>query len=178
MTPTGRVSIAGRVFSPGGWPTTPNAFQPTYNGGQIDGVATTFDLYLEGVSRFGSSNPACLGPLTMNVTEMPAPGASRFAFWCSGAPPLANGWWILNEALAAPTSVGRLGLLTGFSGPLARIPVQSDAFGYVETPYPLTSQALGYEFAGLYFFRNTLSCTGSSPLSWSNALKIKVSNVP
>jgi len=176
-TPAGRLTVTGASWFPGGFPVTPGAFQTSYNGGQLDGLVTTLELYLLGVEPFGISKPSCLGPLTMNVTEMPAPGATRFAFWCSSAPPNAQGWLLLNEALAAPTQTGRLAQL-GFSGPFARIAVQSDAAGYVETPFPLTNFAEGDRFAGRYVFLNSPSCPPSGPATWSNGLEITVTTPP
>jgi hypothetical protein len=177
LTPDGRVTVIGASWFPGGFPTTADAFQTSYNGGQLDGLVTTLELYLLGVEPFGVSKPSCLGPLTMNVTEMPAPGATRFAFWCSAAPPNAKGWLLLNEASTAPVQSGRLAQL-GFSGPFARIPVQSDAAGYVETPFPLTHFTDGDGFAALYVFLDSPSCPSNGRFTWSNGLKITVTTPP
>ncbi len=171
-TPDRRVSVGG--YSTGGYPTTPGAAFTSYIGGQTDAVVTTLDLVLQGLELKGISLPACLGPLHANGTEMPKSGTASFAFFCSGAPPMANGWLLLGQVLAAPAQVGGLPLWISPTGPMARIPVTSDGDGWVETPVPLTTAAAGQVFAGQYLFRNPPSCQGRGPWSTSNALVVTV----
>lgn len=171
MRPTGRLTMVGQTWFPGGFPTTPGAFQETYNGGQNDGLITTLELYLSGVQPFGTSKPSCLGPLTMNVTEMPAPDATRFAFWCSAAPPNAVGWLVVQPAADAP-------MPSAFVPPALRMPVQSDAAGYVETRFPLTGFVAGDRFLARYVFLNAPSCPPNAPVASSNGLEITVTSLP
>ena len=166
---TGRVTLVGYSFYSGGFPTTEGALRTNYTGGQTDAVVATLDLVLEGVELFGASRPACLGPLTMNATEMPLAGASGFGLYCSGAPPLAKGLLVLG-----PTDTPHGSPLDGLIGVVAAISVQSDASGYVETPLPLPPSTEGLRFAARYVFTNTLGCPGNGSASTSNGLFVTV----
>lgn len=163
-----RVTVAG--YCNGGYPTTPNAAFPNYQGGQTDAVVTTFDLVLEGLELQSSSIPGCLGPIHLNGTRMPVAGAADFALFASGAPPSANGFLVIGQPLAAPVPGNWLGL----NGPLQRIPVQADSHGYVERAWSLASYAAGQSFAARYVFRSPASCAGATSRSASNVLIVTV----
>jgi hypothetical protein len=167
-----RMVLAGDA-SPG-LPTTPGAFDQTYNGGNNDCFAAVLDLYLQGTSGYGTSTPSCHGDLTMNVTQMPAAGAQGFGFYCSGAPPLAEGWLVLGLEAPAPTLVQGASVWLDPSHRLIRRRVQSNADGFVETPMPLTSAHSGQHFAAQYVFANTASCSGPGGFSASHAVLVDV----
>jgi hypothetical protein len=169
-----RATLTGYCYSPGGYPTTPNAFQPNYGGGQTDAVVTSLDLDLQGNAPFGTSTPACLGPIAINATEMPAAGAASYSLYCSAAPPLAKGWLILGRRAQAATTVHGVSIWIDLSLPVRKLPIAADAAGYVETQFPLSSAPSGLKFAGQYLFRNTSACPGSGPWSASNALDVMV----
>ena len=159
VSPTGRATLVGQVFSPGGYPTTVNALQPTFMGGQADGFVTTMDLYLEGVEPTVSSTPGCRGPLALNATEMPVAGNAGFAVYCSAAPSLAQGELrIRRHPLQGFTSLPSGSLTLEARGVVERIRVIADASGYVETPFPLTSHSPGEKIEFRYVFRNPASC--------------------
>ena len=170
ISPTRRVSVGGR--STGGYPTTPGAPYPNYIGGQTDAVVTTLDLVLEGLELKERSVPACIGPLHANGTEMPVAGSTRFAFFCSGAPPSASGWLVVGQASPSGVQVG--GVTLGLTPTAARIPVHSDAYGWVETPYPLTGHLPGDVFAVQYLFQNPAACSGPKAWSTSNVVAVTV----
>jgi hypothetical protein len=165
---TRRATVGG--YSNGGYPTTPNAPFPSYIGGQTDAVITSLDLVLAGLELFGSSVPACLGPLHLNATEMPRTGAAGFAFFASGAPPHAFGALLVGQPAPGPFGAG--GLLVVPT--LAHISVQADEHGWIETPYSLAPFAPGATFAAQYAFRNPSKCTGPRPWSTTNALRVTV----
>jgi hypothetical protein len=172
MNPARRVTVAG--FSNGGYPTTPNAAFPTYQGGQTDGVVTNFDLVFIGVELSGASTPSCHGPLALNTTEMPAAGAGNFAFNCSGAPPQTGGWLLLGQASATTHFVKGVALSMDLTQPITRIPVTTNRDGYVRTPFTLPPGSQGQKFSCQYFLRNTSACGGQGTWCGSNALTITV----
>jgi len=176
MTPGGRVTVVGECFAPGGYPTTPEAPFPEYLGGQTDVVVTSMDLLLEGVEPYGESTPACLGPLSIGVTEMPVAGAAEFALYCSGAPPDASGWLLVSSAAASlgQADPSQATLWIDPSRLVRRIWVQSDAFGYAETSQPLPPNAAGRDLHFQFLFVNPPACPGSATTSASAALKVTI----
>jgi hypothetical protein len=162
VSPRGRVTTIGS--SNGGYPVTPGSLP--YGGGQLDAVITTFDPLLEGVQISEPSVPACLGPLDLNAEPMPVAGAADFNLYCSQAPPNAHG------ALAIWLSVP--GGAPWPMRPSYLLPDQSDANGWIETPFPLTSMTPGAQIRFRYVVRNTANCGGAGTLSLSNGLVVTV----
>ena len=171
LSPTGRIACTGECQSPGGWPTTPNSFQPTYPGGGRAGFVTVFDLLLQGLTLSGTSVPSCLGPLTINGTRMPTAGSTHFSIYCSSAPPNATGWLLLGQP---SQGLGHIGGGMGTHRIQRILPVQSDALGYVETVLPLTSHPAGTRLTAQYVFLNPPACQGTRGTSSSPRLLITV----
>lgn len=169
---TGRVALAG--WSVGGFPTTPGAVQPNYSAGQTNAVVAVFDPFLSGIESYGESTPSCIGTLQMSSTEMPAAGSQTFALWCSGAPPLAQGWLLMGSRRDAPLAVGGSEVWVDLTHPFTRIPAVADAFGYLETPISLPATSTGRHAAAQYVFRNPITCATSHLACSSNALEIAV----
>lgn len=174
LAASGRLSFGATVFFPGGYPTTPGAFQTAFQGGQADAAVTTLDLLLQGLELTGASLPSCLGTLQINATEMPLASSTSFALWCSGAPPSTSGWLLLGTALAAPIQSSGVPLWISPSGPLARIPVSTDMFGYAEVALPLSAASAGDKLAAQFLFHSPPTCPGPSAWSSSPALVITV----
>jgi hypothetical protein len=176
-SPAGRIT-ACFVLSFGGWPTTPNALAPTYQGGLFDGAVTTFDLYLKGLDPCGSSSPSCKGPLQINGTEMPAEGAESFGLWCSGAPPLASGFLLLGDLLSQPIPWNGVELWIDPAAPFVRALTTSDEAGYAEIALPIPPGSQGQVLGAQYFFPGTAACGG--PLTWtaSSGLQITLQPAP
>jgi hypothetical protein len=172
MSATGRVSVAGYCYWRGGYPTTANAFQPTYQGGQTDAVVTTLDLLLQGVEQYGASTPACNGPLVLNATKMPSAGIADFSVYCSGAPPLADGVLVIGTHGGSLFHVGSS--IPGRHVIYQILPVRSDSRGYVETVLPIPSGTTGKQFVCQYSFTNPSTCAGPSAKSSSNGLRVTV----
>jgi hypothetical protein len=164
---SGRLSFGATVFSPGGYPTTLGAFQTSFQGGQADAALTTLDLLLQGLELAGASLPSCLGTLQINATEMPLAGSTSFALWCSGAPPSSSGWLLLGTALAASTQTSGVPQWVSPSGPLARIPVSTDMFGYAEVALPLSAASAGDKLAAQFLFHSPPTC--AAPTTWSSS---------
>jgi hypothetical protein len=168
--PNGRVAVGG-WNQLAGFPVTPGAFDTTPNGG-VEGVIVVFDPVPQGVEPFGESRPACLGPLTLYVTEMPRAGSAEFGFLCSGAPPNAEGFLALSKV---PEAASALALDSRVELPGARrMPVQSDARGFAELSLPGLFDAPGQRFRARFAFRNTPACPGDGTMSWSHGLEITV----
>lgn len=172
-SPSGRVTAAGYTSS-GDYPTTQNAFDPTFNGGQYDGVATCLDLLLKGVDRLGASTPACYGDPHAATDRMPLAGASNFAFVCANVPPFAKGALLLGTAASAPKEVHGAQIWIDLQQPFMRLPASSDAFGWIQTPLSLKHAAAGQQLAVQFVVRVPAGCDASTQLCASEALAITV----
>lgn len=163
QTLTGRVVLSGLASAPGGFPTTPGAPFPEFQGGQSDAFVTVMDLLLEGVREYGRSTPSCLGPVRIAVTERPTAGAGSFGLYASCAPPDAQGWLLVSTRArnyddAVSSSAP---LLVEPKSLIGRIPVSTDEYGFVETPFPLVGHAAGEELFFQYLFANPPACPGT-----------------
>jgi len=170
----GRVTVGGYTYAPGGFPITPNAYQPNFGGGVIDGIITTLDLYLLGIAPFGRASPSCLGPLTANSTVMPAAGASTFSLYCSAAPPNAQGWLVFGSASSIPRRLAGADIWLDIHSSLMRIPATTDGSGFAENVIPLPAGSSGRRVSAQYVFLNNAACPGQGRLCASNALTITV----
>jgi hypothetical protein len=168
----GRVSVTGYCYAPGGYPTTPNALQPNFMGGQTDAVVTTLDLLLQGLAQSGTSIPACHGPLVLNATKMPSSGAADFSVYCSAGPPNAQGVLWVGSRGALLQRVGGTG--SSLHDVYYAIAVNSDSSGYTETTLPIPANSTGLTFSCQYVFQNTPTCHGAGPFSSSNVLRVTV----
>jgi hypothetical protein len=167
-----RCALAGGAGS--GLPTTPGAFDTTYNGGNNDCFAAVLDLYLQGSQPHGDSTPSCNGVLIMNVTAMPSAGSANFGFYCSGAPPSTQGWLLLGFEAQTPTTIQGASIWLDLGSRIYRKSVQSDADGFVESNLPLTAFPAGVHFAAQYVFFNIATCQGTGALCASHAVLINV----
>ncbi len=171
MNATGRVAIAGATA--GGYPTTAGSSAPNYAGGTRDAFATAIELHPDGVEPLGASTPSCLGPLQMQVSSMPAAGATRFQFLCSAAPPHTDGWLLVSSA-QAPVGATRGGaaIHVDWNALTHRVPVRSNGKGYVEHSLPSLLAAQGSRHYVQYVFPT--DCGASTAWTASNALRITV----
>jgi len=167
-----RMAFAGAMGI--GAPTTPGSFDQTFNGGNNDIVAAVLDLFLRGTRGYGRSTPSCRSELIMNVTQMPSAGAVGFGFWCSGAPPLAQGWLLLGYEAPTPAPGHGAAIWLDLSRRIFPIAVQTNVDGFVETALPLTAIPIGAHFAAQYVFLNTATCTGLGPFSASHVVLVDV----
>lgn len=175
-TPTGRVTVPGTVDFPGGFPTTPGAPFPDYAGGQSDVAVACLELLLQGVREHGVSTPACLGPVRIGVTEMPAAGSTSFALYASGAPPSTSGFLLLSEGAARiDASIPEPPLYhVDLSRLILRLPVTTDAYGYAERAYPLAADWTGSVIHAQFVFDATPDCPTPSKSCSSYALELTV----
>ncbi|GEM_PF-6858512 len=127
-----------------------------------------------GIKKYGFSTPSCQGSIAIGASSIPRTQSTTFSITSKKAPPNSSGWLIIT---GRPWDPG-----VPFSGvdihvaldaqPLFFL-VASDATGFSSTtiPIPLPSGAKVY---AQYFWANTPSCSGSGPLSASNAMEITV----
>jgi len=169
-----RVAFCGYTLANGTYPTTPNAAQPNWGGGQSDGFVTVLDLFLQGVEPLGRSTPGCLGAIQSNATEMPAAGASSFALYVSAAPPATDGWLVIGRPAASPLSLGGARLFVDLHQPFRRVRATTDAYGYCEIRVPIPAGSAGLELAAQFAFPSTSACPAPTRVVASNALKITV----
>ncbi len=153
---------------------TPGAFDTTYGGGYEDGFVGVADLLFQGVQVLGASTPACLGSIGMNTAGLPSASSSTFSFWCSGAPPNANGWLVLGAVAPTPGVVAGAALHIDRTRRMYLRAVTTDARGFVQTPQSLAGLPVGRQLAAQYVFRNTPACPGAGVFSASNALLLQV----
>ncbi len=175
----GTATIAGRTSSADS-PTTPGAFDTSYNDGGADAFVTRLDMLPTGVAAFGRSSPGCTGPLAISVTSMPRVGNTAFALTCGNAAPNAMGLLALAAAgLATPIPVLGVDLwLDPFSAFFVTFGANSDARGACEFALPIPNQPW---FARRRLFAQFVWAGPTSPppcpplgLSASNALDITI----
>ena len=174
LSSTGRVALIGTTDSGIGFPTTPDAPFPSYQGGQSDAFIAELDLIAQGVRLIGRSSDACLGPLVLNALEAPRAGAAGFGFYLSQAPPSSSGWLLVGAPAITPAALLGVGFFLERGTTLQRIAFDTDAFGYAEIPWPLVAVPAGASFAAQALVRTSAECPGSGEWSASNAVGISV----
>ena len=131
-----------------------------------------------GVTRIGSSTPACRGPITIGINDAPLAG-SQFSFTCVNAPPKASGLLYVSTSPQAGVCVSNVALWMNQSTLVTPpIPATSYASGAAETPVNPTIMGLpmGTTLYVQYVWTNTPACPGlgcdqlGSALSASDAL--------
>jgi hypothetical protein len=162
-------------WSSGGYPTTPGCYSPLPAGGQTDGVVTRMDLLPLGAQIYGTSTPACHGPIAIGVTEMPAAGSTSFGIYASGAPPGAIG--VLGLGVAAlgagvPFGEALLWVNPGLAPSLSTVLVPATPF--VEKTIAIPAGTAGLRAFAQFMFVNPAGCGTPGALSASNALILTV----
>lgn len=171
-TRDGWTLLGGRGASPD--MPTPGVFNTTRRGIN-DAFVARMDLLPTGVERYGTSSPACNGPIVMDTNRMPANGTPDFTIACSAAPPLANGWLLLGaEPDDGSTRVLGASLHVSAARFLGAIPATSDALGFGAVRLPLLKRWAGTQLFAQFLWVNPANCTGTGALSSSNALRIVV----
>ena len=175
----GSVVIAGATGS-NDFPTTPGAFDTSYNGGTFgDALVTRLDMLPTGVAAFGRSSPGCTGALAISVTSMPRVGNASFGLTCGNAPATTTGLLALTgNRFANPIVVLGVDLWIDPSVQLVQIQASSNAVGASEVTLPLPNTP---RLAGARLFAQFLWLGPNAPppcpalgFSASNALAITV----
>lgn len=168
------------VATTGGWttgdyPVTLGAFATTPFGGQMDGMVTRMDLLPKGAVAFGSSTPACLGPIAIGVTEMPAAGSTTFALYASGPPPGALAFLGLAQARQVPAlPIAGVALWIDPAPGLVILPAHVPPTPYVEVTVPIPAGTSGLQAFAQFAFVDTAACASVGSVSASNALALTV----
>ena len=105
---------------------------------------------------------------------MPAAGAQSFSFYLSGAPPLSSGWLLFGNPATTPTSILGAALWLDPNQHIQRVPVVTDADGYIDHPLPIPPGTSGRRISAQALVRTTALCTGTGAWSTSNGLTITV----
>ena len=135
LSPAGSVTVSGNTTFVG-FPTTANAWQPTYAALQ-DGFITRLDLLPTGVALFGNASAGCAGPPLVGVNSQPRIGNAGFAFLATDAPANSGGVILLSSRkLTAPI-------------PVLGVELWLDPAGPVFTPYGVASSGVGASEFGL-----------------------------
>jgi hypothetical protein len=154
-------------------PTSANAWSGSQLGTN-DAFVAVLDVRAPGVVRYGSSTPACLGPIHAAVTRWPAAGASDFAFSCIGAPPSAFGFLVLGFTPAPGLPVFGITAWLDPTQPLLTAPAFADSTGFARVPLSLASVGAGARFFVQFVWFNPPGCGTPGGLSASDALDVTV----
>jgi len=156
------------------FPTTPGAPQLSLKG-RSSTIIARLDLLPTGAARFGTSTPACGGPIVIGVTRMASSPDPNFAFTCIEAPPSTTGYLALSLG-KIPSGFQVLGvtLYVDPATPHIVIPDGTNSVGYAETPVPIPPGIRGVQFHCQYLWANTPQCGGAGKFSASNAISITV----
>ncbi len=128
LHPSGDLVLTGTAFTIFS-PTTPNAFDPTPNGGG-DAFLARIALLAVGCERFGAPTPGCAGGAVPGTRAAPQVGNTDFAVTCTAAQAGASGSLFFALAPAAsPVNVLGIDLWVDVSTVFASIPVSADPHG-------------------------------------------------
>lgn len=173
----GTATAAGETWS-GDFPTTPGAFDTTFNSGGTDTFVACFDMLPTGVAAFGRSSPGCIGPLAISVTSMPNVGNTGFALTCGNAPPNTSGLLALTgNRFANPVVVLGAEIWVDPTLVFIQLPATTNNVGASEVPLPIPN---GRWLRGTRLCAVLLGGPASPPpcppqgLSASNALEFTI----
>jgi hypothetical protein len=171
----GSVILVGSTDSPS-FPTTPGAYDTTYNGPFVSGgdaFVATFDLPAAGTSLFGTSTLGCTGPLSIDINSIPQVGNAAFALTCTRAPANATGLLGLSASAAPSLVLGAQIWIDLLSPAFFGIPAASNALGLSQVPIPIPivpSLGGGQAFAQFAW----LDACAPGGVSASNAIALTV----
>jgi hypothetical protein len=157
------------------FPTTPGAFDTTYNGGFHDGFVTKLDMLPTGVSKVGSSSAGCAGSLAIGVTAMPQVG-KPFGLTCTNAPPLSTqGLLLLGPGvLTSPLHANGAAVWVNPAPVFVLVLASSNVLGAakVSGSIPASPGLIGLQVGAQFFWPSPCAVVGT--LSASNALLFEV----
>ena len=156
------------------FPTTPGAYDETFNGG-LDAFVSRLDMLPTGVRKYGTSTPSCVGPMAMGVTKMPQPNTPDFTILGINAPPNATGYLLLGREPADRQQSGVRILVRNLYTP--PIPIQADATGTVSYARLIPAGTEGRRFYAQFVMSSDRGCGLPNPsYSASNALEVTVTS--
>jgi hypothetical protein len=112
-----------------------------------------------GVVRYGSSTPACQGPIQIGVNEAPAVGNPRFAITNVHAPANATGWLVMGTQPASqPIPLGGAGLHVDIGAAHVLHPVVANAGGFHAFDVTFPPALQGATLCWQYVWQGTDDC--------------------
>jgi hypothetical protein len=148
----------------GDLPTTPGAFDRTYNG-LWDNFVLRLELQPEGVSAFGDASPGCAGLLGQSALWIPRVSTPGFTLIGTNVTP---GWPALlglsPSRLTTPIVVGGARLWLNPVSATQVFPVLADAQGEVRVALPIPPDR---SLAGVTVFTQFLAPSACVPQGWS-----------
>jgi N-acetylneuraminic acid mutarotase len=150
-------------------------------GGVVPGFGATavvqsYRLLPEGVARFGTSTPACRGPIALEPTRLPIAGDSMFGFAAlnSVAPNTAGVLALSATFDPSGTLIAGARIHVGLVPLLFLLPAASDAQGNARVVLPLPGNASGLVFFNQMAFLNTPTCGTPGLLHATDTLAVRV----
>jgi hypothetical protein len=125
-------AVLSFVTDSSGFPVTPGAYAPIWNGGH-DAVLMVLDLLPATVSRHGAPSPACHGPFHLTLNSAPVGPNALFEVHAHRAPPQAPGWLLWSAAVGPPTPVLGVDVWLTLPAPVAFWAI-ADAHGVARFP--------------------------------------------
>lgn len=157
------------------FPTTPGAYDTTYNGGWDDAVVTKLDMLPTGVWKVGSSTAGCAGPLAIGVTAMPQVG-KPFGLTCTNAPPFSSqGLLLLGPGtLSSPVAAKGAAVWVNLQPVFVLLPVGSNALGaaLLQGAVPASPGLAGLQVGAQFLWPSP--CADVGTFSASNALRFEI----
>ena len=170
--PLGSATLVGTTSS-SNFPVTAGAADASYSP-PSEAFATRVDMLPAGVTRYGAPTPACLGPVAIGVSAVPAAGTG-LAVTCVGAPPGATGFLVISFApdFAGTPLLGAVVHVSLAAGPLF-FPALGGSAGEASVPILLPAGSAGVAAYAQFAWFNTATCGGAGTVSSSNALEVVV----
>jgi hypothetical protein len=150
------------------------AFQTTWTG-LGDAFVSRLDLLPDGISRFGTSTPACRGPLGIGVTNYPVAGMGTLGLLCGAAPPWTTGLLLVGagQHLQGLPILGATLHIDPLRFFLAQL-VAADGIGACEVHLAMPHESRGTTWFTQFLWVNTPTCGGLGTLSSSPAMRVDV----
>lgn len=130
-----------------------------------------------GVVRYGTSTPACQGPIQIGVKDLPTAGNTHFAITTVHAPPDATGWLVVGIKAAIPPLVAEGAKLFVDMGSFnLALPLSSNSGGFDALPIKLPPASSGATLYWQSIWATTAECGTPSggPAAASDALAVTV----
>ena len=153
----GVVTLGGSTDS-AKFPTTPNSYDPTYNGGLADAFVARLRLMPLGTRRVGAPS-GCVQRQSMHVLDDAVASNRKFGLACTGAPAQSSLIFLLG-AKSSPRGIPVLGINVHLDVtlPIIALPVLTTANGEAAQPIPLPAGSRGLRFASQFVWLDA-ACT-------------------
>ena len=129
-----------------------------------------------GVVRYGTSTPACQGPIQIGVRDLPTVGNPKFAITTVHAPPDATGWIVMGTQPAVPPRLAKgAEIFVDLEKLHLLLPAHSNSGGFDEFAVAFPPASLGMTLYWQSIWGATVDCGApSGVLATSDALAVTV----